>query len=736
MQVSVIINTLNRASYLRNTLIALTKQSFKDFELVIVNGPSTDNTKEVVLEIKKELNVEIKYIEINQANLSISRNVGIINASGEIIAFIDDDGVPECSWLEELLKEYSDPMVGAVGGFLLDHTGVRYQAQYIYCDRTGLAEHSNINKINIYNLPKFWKFISLIGCNSSFRSSVLEKIGGFDEEFEYFLDETDVCARVIDSGYLIKINKMARVHHKYAPSHLRDHDKKVKYFYPIIKNIFYFSLRSKQAIPIIDSRISTYLDRLKVGLFGSDSTFLMDRSHLSQVEFAKVQKEITDGIRHGESRSNEPRKLLPRHFVRPQFCRYLNVTKETKTIIIVSADFPPHANGGIGVFSKEFAVAASREGNDVHVISKTFGSSNIDFQEGIWIHHLGNDARSLFGLDKNIVLGNELPEEQRAWASLVAEYCKHLSASRKISFTYSPIWDVEGYFLKNYLPNVNHIVWLQTNYAIALDSHSEWLREPFYSKHYKLLVDAEKELISKADYIHSISKAIEGHITSNLEVDFKIKSFNLPIGVSDLRPIDSQPISIDRNTVDILFVGRLEKRKGVFELLKACSVLWEDGLDFNLKLIGRDDLVYDGLNTTIKEWFSKNYLKFMSRVDFMGMVDAKSLIRAYNECDFFVAPSEFESFGLIFIEAFRASKPAIGFRVGGVEEIIEDKKNGLLVEKNDVDELHKAIKLLIIDKDLRMQMGRIARNTFENKFEIGRVTGALLEKIEVMSNLS
>src|SRR5690606_15703161 len=68
-------------------------------------------------------------------------------------------------------------------------------------------------------------------------------IGGFDEEYEYFLDETDVCLRIVDAGYIIAQLPNAYVHHKYAPSNIRGDNKVVRYRYPIIKNKIYFMFK-------------------------------------------------------------------------------------------------------------------------------------------------------------------------------------------------------------------------------------------------------------------------------------------------------------------------------------------------------------------------------------------------------------------------------------------------------------------------------------------------------------
>src|SRR5690606_8968864 len=90
--------------------------------------------------------------------------------------------------------------------------------------------------------PGAFEFPYLQGTNTAFRRSALLEIGGFDEDFAYYLDETEVCLRLIDRGYVIRQLPDAYVHHKYAPSHIRTNSAAI-YRYPVLKSKVYFSNR-------------------------------------------------------------------------------------------------------------------------------------------------------------------------------------------------------------------------------------------------------------------------------------------------------------------------------------------------------------------------------------------------------------------------------------------------------------------------------------------------------------
>ena len=82
---SIIINTYNRGKFLDDAITGLFQLNYSNYEIIIINGPSTDNSQELIASWSNQ----IKHKKIPERNLSISRNAGIDLADGEIIAFID-----------------------------------------------------------------------------------------------------------------------------------------------------------------------------------------------------------------------------------------------------------------------------------------------------------------------------------------------------------------------------------------------------------------------------------------------------------------------------------------------------------------------------------------------------------------------------------------------------------------------------------------------------------------------
>ena len=127
----------------------------RELEVVVVNGPSTDDTQDVLA----EFGAQIKAIRNPLANLSVSRNLGIRAAAGDIVAFIDDDALPESNWLEQALSSFDDPEVGAVGGIVLDHTGMQLQYRFSTANRLGEAtfpDEAPAGQLTVPGAPSIW----------------------------------------------------------------------------------------------------------------------------------------------------------------------------------------------------------------------------------------------------------------------------------------------------------------------------------------------------------------------------------------------------------------------------------------------------------------------------------------------------------------------------------------------------------------------------------------------------
>ena len=103
--VSVIIPLYNVEAYIKSCLISLENQSFKDFEVIVVNDGSPDRSAEIVSEYIKSSSLDIKLINQENSGVSSARNKGIEHAAGEYICFIDSDDMTDSEYLSVMMKE-------------------------------------------------------------------------------------------------------------------------------------------------------------------------------------------------------------------------------------------------------------------------------------------------------------------------------------------------------------------------------------------------------------------------------------------------------------------------------------------------------------------------------------------------------------------------------------------------------------------------------------------------------
>lgn len=166
------------------------------------------------------------------------------------------------------------------------------------------------------------------------------------------------------------------------------------------------------------------------------------------------------------------------------------------------------------------------------------------------------------------------------------------------------------------------------------------------------------------------------------------------------RPIEG----FDDGRPNILFVGRMDKRKGLSYLLEAYGRVVQSVPDARLIVAGaysRDD----------KEPFVRYaYEHHLHSAKFVGRISQEDVARYYRTCDVFCAPSTgFESFGIVLLEAMAAGKPIVATDIAGYRSVLEDGQEGLVVSPKDERALADAILRLLRDPGLRARMGENGR---------------------------
>lgn len=171
-------------------------------------------------------------------------------------------------------------------------------------------------------------------------------------------------------------------------------------------------------------------------------------------------------------------------------------------------------------------------------------------------------------------------------------------------------------------------------------------------------------------------------------------------------------LGINESDMIIGSVTRLAKNKGVEDLLRVFSMLLQPHGNLRLIIVGEGELHSSLIRLA-------NNLGIDDRVIFTGFrADVGKMV---SLMDIFVQPSHSETFGLSIAEAMACGKAVVAFNVGGIPELVINKKTGFLAQPYDLEKMHDAINTLITDQDLRHQMGAAGRERALTVFTVERM---------------
>ncbi|MHB9129425.1 MAG: glycosyltransferase family 4 protein, partial [Candidatus Humimicrobiaceae bacterium] len=202
----------------------------------------------------------------------------------------------------------------------------------------------------------------------------------------------------------------------------------------------------------------------------------------------------------------------------------------------------------------------------------------------------------------------------------------------------------------------------------------------------KVLNSSSKIVVPSGDYVDLVSKKYE--ISNN-------KIYKVPNGV-DLNNFKSLPFKLN-DPIRLLYVGRLSKQKNIPLLIRTFKIVTEK-INRNIEL----DIVGDGeekgkIITLIKAENLEN------KVNLRGELRGERLYEIYSNSDIFILTSDYESFGMVLIEAMASGLPIIASNIPALRNVVENDKTGLLV-KLEPEDFAKAIEKLINNPQLKEKL--------------------------------
>ena len=339
---------------------------------------------------------------------------------------------------------------------------------------------------------------------------------------------------------------------------------------------------------------------------------------------------------------------------------------------IVSPYGYPHP-GGVNEHVRHSYDALREMGHDVWIITSKYGKERVD--EGHIIRLGTGWAFPANGSMGRVTLGWRFKQQAR---ELLAEH------RFDILHFHEPFVP----FLSPTVLDQSDTANVATFHAFGGCSPSYWVGKWFAG-----------QLAAKLDGRIAVSGAARHFISRYFAGDYQI----IPNGVDLARYAQAQPFEELRDgTVNILFVGRLEERKGLIHLLKAYHRLRKRHIDARLLVVGS--------GPKLREYRRYVGLRQIRDVEFLGRVSDEAKARYFASADIFCAPATGqESFGIVLLEAMAAGVPIVASDIHGYKNVVQRGIQGLLVEPRNHRALAAALYALAHDPEKRLRMGEAGR---------------------------
>lgn len=199
-------------------------------------------------------------------------------------------------------------------------------------------------------------------------------------------------------------------------------------------------------------------------------------------------------------------------------------------------------------------------------------------------------------------------------------------------------------------------------------------------------------------------------LIEDIELIYQGKVFILPNGIPQVNFVNSY--NSKKQGLTFLYLSNLLKFKGILLIMEAIQILKAKGLDFSLRVVGSEgDITYAMLQDIV----AKNNLD--QHVTFLGPKFGDDKFNEFKNADVFLFPSEFETFGLVLLEAMQFGVPAIASSIGAIPDIIGQGR-GILLEELNANVLADKMEYMINHPEERKKMSEFGFSYFKSNFTV------------------
>lgn len=662
-KVSIIIPTKDKVSLLQKCINSIiNKTNYKNYEIIVVDTGSIEpSTLKYFNSIKTNSKISILTIADNLFNYSKVNNNASTKAKGEYLLFLNNDTeVVNPQWLEELLALGQLPHVGPVGAKLL-YPNKKIQHAGIELLSNGWPHHFSINypDAESYSFP-YLNYKDIIKNPSAVSGACLliskekfNKLGGFNESYPLEFQDVDLSIRSRQQGYFPSYTPYAvLIHHEgqtiNGSQNWNRIISKFNEFHSLHRD---FHSPFNPNIEKIEINTKTAVDIVNQISAQIKNYPLINSSKLAKRKILFITHLYWPSIGGGEKLFQSLAEKLSIQF---------DITVLTSNVTSTDNYFKPL--GTPPPLAEEIM-------NNVRIIRANINPNNTF---GNFWHRFGFKFKKLWFNYASVFFGpffdyktiHKLLNEQWDWV-----ICGPTPTSALFY----------GWMFKK----ITH-----TKLAVIPCMHTE-------DKLHAASINIS--FIKKADLVLTL--------TENEINFFKLHGFsqkqllNTGLGVDEFLLNTPSKSFFEKNYV--LYLGQEGGHKNILTLIDAMVSLWAKGFTNKLVIAGARTSYSPVIDDKIKSLDPDSRSKIIR----INKLEDQLKVSLLDNCLVMVNPSSYESFGIVFIEAWARQKPVIGSNVPAVNQLIKNNSDGLLFDNQDITKLARSIETLLSDRKLAKKFG-------------------------------
>lgn len=396
-------------------------------------------------------------------------------------------------------------------------------------------------------------------------------------------------------------------------------------------------------------------------------------------------------------------------------------------IAFISYEYPPDtATGGIATYVYQAARMMQQRGHVVEIFTSSPYRSGTTIEDGIVVHRLlyltPTDRRDFAGLAGqmfaqrhttvhfDVIEGPENDAHARGAIALVPDM-------PLVVKLHTPLFMVQAL---NYVPPSRQMKLRRWLGALRRGQ----LPKPFAMPSvYDPACDLERSHTLEADEITTPSQDLGDRLIHawGLPAATVVHLPNPYIPGSELLQI---PVETHTNTVS--FLGRLEVRKGILQLMQAIPLILRHHPQVKFRFVGESCPAPPNPETTMQQYITQKLWRYRRSLEFTGAVPLQEIPHYLAQTDICVFPSRWENFPNVCLEAMAAARGIVGSQAGGMADLLDQGNAGHLVDPQHPEQIATAVIDLLDHPERRMRFGHIARQQVLHNYNLERI-GALQE---------